>query len=106
MFFSFFSAKTPARQRRSHLNVSGNHGILKKIVFEEVFDMKLLIPSGSSAADLEKCEFFSISHDNWNYGSAPAASGKLLYADGEGFYLYMRCDEADPCSAKIHADFW
>lgn len=58
--------------------------------------MKLLIPSGSSAADLEKCEFFSISHDNWNYRSAPAASGKLLYADGEGFYLYMRCDEADP----------
>lgn len=55
----------------------------------------------SSPSDLENGgTFFEISHLLWGTPSIPYTSGRIGYVEGEGFFVSMRCEEADPL--RVH----
>lgn len=58
--------------------------------------MKFLISKGSPASRPAECAPLFIRHDNWGYGTEPEACAQLLYEDGAGFHLHLRCEESEP----------
>ena len=49
-----------------------------------------------SKEEIVSCSPFQISYYLWNSKRRPAVSGKMGYIPGEGFFVRMTCEEADP----------
>lgn len=58
--------------------------------------MEYIIKRIESKDQIEMCNKFDIKNYMWDNVVTPKAYGQVGYLKGEGFYVYMTCEETDP----------